>query len=140
MGFQITVAKGGRAHLQADARLQPDDFRAIEAKLQRPAIRARKIGYVAAREANRREVVEHHWNGKETTNTAKRGYVIVTSLSPKQEVLRDRDGSVNTYVVPAARFPSLYEAAEGHNEHGAIFRAKSVVDAIDLPGGFDIMA
>ena len=47
---------------------------------------------------------------------------------------------MNTYVVPADRFPSLYELTEGHNEYGDVYRAKGVVDAIELPGGFDIVA
>jgi hypothetical protein len=64
----------------------------------------------------------------------------VINLSPQQEPLRDRDNSVNTYVVPADRFPSLYEPTEGRSEHGALYRAKGVVDAIELPGGFDIVA
>jgi hypothetical protein len=140
MAFQITAAESGRARLVSNERLQPMHFRAIAAELRRSPIRARKIGYVAARQAQRRETVETHWNGTETTNTAQPGDWIVTSLSPSQEVLRDREGSVNTYAIQADRFASLYEATSGRNEHGAIYRAKGMVDALRLPGGFDIVA
>ncbi len=47
---------------------------------------------------------------------------------------------MNTYVIAADRFQSLYEATDGRNPHGAIYRAKGVVEALHLPGGFDIVA
>jgi hypothetical protein len=140
MTFRITAAESGRARLVADEQLQLTHFRAIAAELRQSPIRARKIGYVAARQAQRRETVETRWNGTETTNTARPGDWIVTNLSPQQEVLRDSDGSVNTYVIPADGFPSLYEPTSGRNEHGAIYRAKGIVEALSLPGGFDILA
>jgi hypothetical protein len=140
MTFRITAAESGEARLEADARLQPGEFRAIADQLRQSPRRARKVGYVAARQTQRHEAVETRWNGKETTNMAQPGDWIVTSLSPKQEPLRDRDGSVNTYVVAADRFDSLYEASADRNEHGTIYRAKGVVDTIELPGGFDIVA
>jgi hypothetical protein len=140
MAFHIAAVESGKARLESDARLQPDDFLAIAAKLSQRPVRARKTGYVAARQANRRETVETHWNGSETTNTAQPGDWVVTNLSPEQEPLRDSGGSVNAYVIPADRFPKLYEATSGRNEHGTIHRAKGMVDALHLGGGFDIVA
>jgi hypothetical protein len=140
MVFHITAAVSGKARLESDERVLAEHFAAIAAKLRQTPVRARKIGWVAARRASRRETVETRWNGTETTNTAQPGDWIVTNLSPQQEVLRDSQGTVNSYVITADRFPSLYEPAGGRNEYGAIYRAKGVVEAIHLPGGFDIVA
>jgi hypothetical protein len=131
-------ARGDR--LEADAVLTPADFASIARKLGRPPLRARKIGYVAARCAAKSEVVETHWNGTETTNTARAGDFIVTNLSPSRQPLRDADGHMNVYVIVAERFGSLYEPAGDKSELGAIYRAKGIVSAIPLPGGFSIAA
>lgn len=61
----------GKTRLEADAILTPADFQAIAAKLDRKPVQARKTGYVAARQAMQREVVETRWDGEETTNTAR---------------------------------------------------------------------
>jgi hypothetical protein len=140
MIFSITAAASGKARLESDARLLPEHFWAIAAQLSQRPIQARKIGYVAARPAGRRETVETRWNGTETTNTAEPGDWIVTSLSPRREPLRDRDGSLNIYVIAADGFRDLYEPTAGRSEHGAIYRPKGVVEALYLPGGFDIVA
>jgi hypothetical protein len=132
------AARGDR--LEADAVLTPADFQRIAEELGRPPLRARKIGFVAARRAERSEVVETHWNGKKTSNTARMGDFIVTNLSPDSEPLRDADGHLNVYVISADRFPSLYEPAAGRTEHGAVYRARGLVSAIPLPGGLDIAA
>jgi hypothetical protein len=140
MTFRVRAAESGGARLESDERLQPMHFHAIAAQLSQSTVRARKIGYVAARQAARRETVETRWNDTETTNTAQPGDWIVTNLSPKQEPLRDQDGCENTYVITADRFPTLYEATDGRNAHGTVYRAKGVVEALRLPGGFDIIA
>jgi hypothetical protein len=103
-------------------------------------VRARKIGFVAARKAKKPEVVETRWNGQETTNRARVADWIVTNLDPQQKPLRDDEGNVNRYVIPAEGFADLYEPTEGRNAYGAVYRAKGVVDAVALPGGFDIVA
>ena len=132
------TARGDR--LEADAVLTPSDFQSIAKTLGHPPLRARKIGYVAARRAEKSEVVETRWNGKETTNTARVGDFIVTNLSPKCQPLRDGDGHMNVYLIAAERFPQLYEPAEGKSEHGAVYRAMGVVSALPFPGGLDISA
>jgi hypothetical protein len=131
---------GGEARLESDAVLTPADFQRIADELGSPPFRARKIGYIAARKATKDEVVETHSNGKETTNAARAGDCIVTNLSPQREPLRDRDGHLNVYVIEAARLPDLYEPAGGESPHGPVYRAKGIVSAIPLPGGFDIAA
>lgn len=135
-----TLHGGDAKRLHSQVRLTADHFREIARALDVQPIRARKIGYVAARQAERRETVETRWNGKETTNTAEPDDWIITSLSAQQELLRDRNGSLNVYVVPANGFSDLYERTDAHNEHGTIYRAKGVVEALRLPGGFDIVA
>ena len=141
MAFRMST-RDGKARLEADARLQPDDFQSIAVRLGSSALQARKVGYVAARRADAVEVVETHWNGKETTNSARRGDWIVTNLSPNRQELRDREGRANTYVITADRFAELYEPADSNrNSPGsAVYRAKGVVSAIPLEGGFDIVA
>jgi hypothetical protein len=137
--FKIhATARGDR--LEADAVLTPADFQRIAEELGRPPLRARKIGFVAARRAERSEVVETLWNGKETSNTARTGDFIVTNLSPQRIPLRDGDGHLNVYVISADRFPSLYEPTAERSEHGAVHRARGLVSAIPLPGGLDIAA
>jgi hypothetical protein len=131
---------GKDARLEADAVLTPEDFRTIAGRLGGEILRARKIGFVAARQATQSEAVETRWNGKETTNTARVGDWIVTNLSPQRQPLRDGEGLMNVYVILAERFADLYEPASGESEHGAVHRAKSVVSAIPLPGGLDIAA
>jgi hypothetical protein len=110
------------------------------AELAETPVRARKIGYVAARKATDDEVVETRWNGKETTNTARKGDFIVTNLTPERQVLRDADGHANTYVIAADKFPDLYKPTPEKNEFGAVYRAKGVVSALPLAGGFAIVA
>jgi hypothetical protein len=138
--FKIVREGRAGARLEADAVLTLADFARIAEEVGAPVVRARKIGYVAARQASQPEDVETRWNGKESVDTARAGDWIVTSLSPQQKVLRDRDGHVNTYVIRAEGFPGLYEPTGEQSELGAVHRARGVVDAIRLPGGFDILA
>jgi hypothetical protein len=151
--FKIVHAGPGRdaVRIESSTPLTPDEFKRIAKDLVRPLLRARKIGYVAARPARDGERVETRWNGKETANTAHKGDWVVVNLSPAREVLRDRDGHENTYVVPAARFGELYERAEAAPDKAGdkagdkvtgeeIYRAKGRVLALRLPGGFDIAA
>jgi hypothetical protein len=138
MTYRIVTTGDNRVRVEADAVLDPKDFGAIAERLD--VIRARKIGFVAAKQAAEPTGVETRWNGRETTNTARPGDWIVTNLTPQQEALRDRDGHVNTYVILADRFAALYEPTGGQNEFGAIHRAKGVVEAIRLAGGFDLVA
>ncbi len=129
-----------KARLESEATLTPSDFRAIARSLAEPVLRARKTGFVAARRAKTYEAIETHWNGIETTNTARPGDWIVTNLTAQRRVLRDRHGHLNAYVISGKRFPDLYQPAQGRAQFGAIYRAKSVVAAIRLRGGFDIEA
>lgn len=137
--FWINGGSAG-AHLRTDAALTPAEFQLVADRLGRSPLRVRKIGYVAAREAVSSEVVQTRWNGLETTNTARPGDFVVTNLSPLREPLRDSEGCTNVYVIEASRFADLYEPTGGSTAQGAVFRAKSIVPAIPLPGGFDIMA
>lgn len=140
--FRIVHTGLGRddVRVEADTVLTPDEFQRIARDLIRPVVRARKVGYVAARPAGDGETVETHWNGKETTNTARAGDWVVTNLSPLREPLRDRAGNVDIYVIAADRFAGLYEPTDERTELGALYRARGFVDAISLPGGFDIAA
>lgn len=140
--FRVVHTGPGRdaVRIEADTCLTPDDFRRIARELVRPIVRARKVGFVAARTARQDVKIETRWNGTETTNTARKGDWIVTNLSPEQKALRDREGHLNTYVIRADRFHQLYEPTGAQNELGAVHRARGVVEALRLPGGFDIMA
>jgi len=103
-------------------------------------VRARKKSLVAARKAERREKVDTHWNGQETTNTAHPGDFVVTSLAHNHTALRDRSGSINSYVIRAKTFAKLYASVPGGNKFGRFYAAVSVVTAIYFSGGFDILA
>ncbi len=129
-----------RNRLVASDTLTVKDFRPAAAAAGQAIVKARKIGVVAARKAEREEPVVTHWNGEETTNTARPGDWVVTSLGSDRSVLRDRDGNANTYVIRADKFPTLYDQTSGSNEFGQFFKAKGVVEAFFLSGGFDIAA
>ena len=124
----------------ADHKLTEADFERLARELSRPILRARKIGFVSARQATMPEQVTTHWNGVETGNTAIPGSWIVTNLSPTKTPVRDRDGNTNVYVITEDRFPGLYELTSSQNADGAVYKAKSTVDAIRLPSGLDIIA
>ncbi len=132
------IAQGDR--LEADTALTLTDFAAIAAALGRDPIRARKVGFVAARHATAPENIETRWNGRETINVAQPGDFVVTNLTPLRQPLRDDEGHLNVYVITAGRFTSLYEPTGESMSHGGIYRAKGFVFALPLPGGFDIMA
>src|SRR5262245_63922772 len=126
--------------LRSEQSLSADDLRAIAGQLRSEPIKARKIGRVAARTAEVRRVVETRWNGKESENVAAPGDWIVTSLAQDGSELRDNDGQVNTYVIKADKFTELYEPTSGTSEFGAVYRARGVVDALFLSGGFELKA
>lgn len=126
--------------LVADEKLMRADFLKIAQRLGVKPSKARKIGFVAARQAEDEEEVVTTWNGDETTNTALPGDWIVTNMSPDKEVLKDDDGQTNTYVIEAETFETLYAPVAVESEHGKIFKARSTVDAIFLSGGFEILA
>jgi hypothetical protein len=134
------MASTAQGRFVARHQMTARDFEELASRLSVAVLRARKIGYVAARQARVAETVETRWNGSETVNTAAAGDWIVTSLSPGQQPLVDRDGNLNVYVIPAARFCELYEPTCTVVAEGAVYRSKSEVLAIRMPAGFDIMA
>jgi hypothetical protein len=133
---------GVKKRLKSTRTLTPGDFHAIAAKLGVRAFAARKIGFVAALKATRPRTIETRWNGKETTNQARPGDWLVTSLSSRRQVLRDGEGPSNTYVVAGGRFRDLYQPTRTKPlaKLGAVYRARGAVSALWLPGGFDIVA
>ncbi|MBO0755704.1 MAG: hypothetical protein J2P54_07570 [Bradyrhizobiaceae bacterium] len=126
--------------LVAGTILKKSDFKRVTARLGLSGVRARKVAFVAARTARRREDVATYWNGRETTNTARAGDFIVTTLTRRRTVLRDKRGNPNQYVIKARTFRKLYGPAPGKNRFGKFFQSKSIVTAIYLSGGFDIIA
>jgi hypothetical protein len=132
--------RAGKFRLVAHDQLDADDFREVAERVSQVPLAARKVGLVAARKAERKQRIETRWNGKESEITAESGDWIVTSLSPRGDVVFDSEGHPNTYAITPGRFAELYEPSTGKTEFGAKFRAKGVVAAIRLPGGFEIEA
>jgi hypothetical protein len=126
--------------LTASEKLGSADFRSISDRMGRRPMMTRKVGLVAARRASAEQRIETRWNGKETSAVARPGDWIVTSLRPDGAMMRDSEGCANTYVIRADTFPRLYDRAAGSNEMGDIYRSKSVVQAMRLEQGFDILA
>jgi hypothetical protein len=116
------------------------DFHAIADRLGTKPCQARKTALIAARPAAAGERIETQWNGPETVNTAKAGDWVATSLGADGEVLRDRAGHANSYIIPAGDFPTLYAPVEGGNEFGRFHVARGVVAALHLSGGFEFLA
>ncbi len=134
------VTGDGEARLISTRKLERGDFFRVAEELGQQPFKARKISLVAGRMADEAEKVVTKWNGKETANTAQPGDWVVTNLTPDKTVLRDRTGQENTYVIKAETFPLLYERVSGENTFGTYHRAKGHVEAIELRGGFDILA
>ena len=124
----------------AHKKMTRDNFDQLAALLGAKPVRARKIGFIAARQAIALERVETHWNGKETTNTAQPGDWVATNLSPDSQPLRDCDGNLNTYVISSARFPELYEPTGTTIDLGQVYRGNAIVLVLRLVDGFDIVA
>lgn len=141
-GTRWKLETGTKARLVSRAGLTLADFDKIAEQLGMTPFRARKTGFVAAEKARGGEVVETRWNGKETSNTARKGDWIVTRISSRGETLRDREGHENRYVIAAERFSDLYEPAGGPGgaNRPDLYRANGTVTAIRLEGGFDIVA
>jgi len=133
-----------RPRLVATARLSAEaDFDRLAADLARlgcARFRARKVAFVAARQSTTLERIETRFNGKETENTAEAGDWIVTNLDAGRTVLRDAEGAANTYVIRQDTFAGLYDPDTGGTEFGNVYKAKGVVDAVWVAGGFDILA
>ena len=129
-----------RNRLVASEALTEQDFHEIAAELNQPIVKARKIGFIAARQVEHEETVVTVWNGRETTNVAEPGDWVVATLSPDRRVLRDGGGNANVHIVKAGRLPVLYEVSRGNNEFGQLFAPKAAVSAVFLSGGFDIAA
>ncbi len=144
MAFEIARLLRGVLRLTADAQISGSaDFEALSqeaAQLGVICVKARKVGYVAARQADHEEEVTTLLDGTETRNVAGGGDWIVTNMDAKQNVLRDGDGQVNSYVIRRDRFGELYEPTGARNEFGGVCRAKGVVEAVAFAGGFDIVA
>ncbi len=134
------TARGEMARFVCDAPLTVDAFRAEAARRGATVRRYRKIAPVAARPASDGERVSTRWRGLETTNTGRSGDYRVVTLAPDQSVMRDPEGALNAYLVPADRFDALYERIPGETAEGPLYRPKGAVEAFFLPGGFDILA
>lgn len=138
--FEIKTGPDGTTDLVASRQLTPSDFEAIREAVRAPLLTARKTGFVSARKATHEEPIETRWNGKETSSVANPGDWIVTNMSADRTVLRDREGSVNTYVIRKDTFPRLYGRDVGETEYGAIYKSTSAIQAFLLPGAFEIVA
>jgi hypothetical protein len=138
--IQSSGVRKKKQRLVSDSVLKTVDFKNVGKAIGVKPFSARKIAFVAARTTRRAKDIETRWNGKETWNTAKPGDFIVTNLTRRKTILRDQAGNVNTYVIKAKTFAKLYAPVSGKNKKGAFYKAKSVVEAIELSGGFDILA
>lgn len=144
MAFEIVMQSPGVLRLTADAQISAsNDFKALVDEAEHlgvRCVRARKVGYVAARQAGHEEEVTTLVDGTETRNVARAGDWIVTNMGADQMVLRDGGGQVNSYVIRRDRLADIYEPTKARNDFGRVYRAKGVVEAVAFTGGFDIVA
>ena len=138
--FRFDLATAGGAKLLSDAVLTPDDFRTIAKGAGLPIFFARKSGLITSRLCRRTEQVETRWNGKETVNTAYPFDHVVTNLDKTGKPMVDAEGHRNIYVITAGRFDTLYEPTSMPGVAEPVYRARTTVEVIHLPGGFEIIA
>ncbi|MCB1522046.1 MAG: hypothetical protein KDJ37_15950 [Hyphomicrobiaceae bacterium] len=138
--IRIETGPGGLPRLVATTQLSREDFEEIAARLGQTAVIARKAGFVAARQSDTAQRIETRWNGRETVANAEPGDWIATNMDADGSPIRDGELNVNVYVIKKDRFPELYAATGGSNEHGEIFGSRGTVSAIELGGGFEILA
>jgi hypothetical protein len=139
-----TIGAPPKAHLvAADRPLTDVDFDRIVRELSNygcEKFQARKISYVSARQAIASEAVETRFNNEEWRDEARPGDWIVTNMGKDRQILLDEQGRANTYVVRKDKFPEIYDRDTSNSPFGEIYRAKGVVDAVFLPGGFHLIA
>ena len=138
--FTISIRSAGKQQVIATQKLTPDDFMELSRQLGAPVLKARKVGFVAALKTTREQTIETLWNGKESQITAQPGDWVITNLAPDKSVLLDGDSNINQYAIGKDKFPRLYERQGGENTYGEIYRAISQVEALYVPGGFEILA
>lgn len=126
--------------LKATEALTASDFDAIAEERSATPLTAEKVGFVAARRAEREERIETRSEGHETSNTANVGDWIVTNLGTNMKPVVDSEGRRNVYVISAEKFPGLYDRAGTSADVGEVYKAKGTVQAFELPGSFDIVA
>lgn len=141
--FVITMTDKRTPRLTAADQLLSEHFDRICAYLRDYGIgpiRARRVGFVAARQAKVTETIDTISNGLESQITAKPGDWVVTNMDRSKAIIRDRDGAKNIYVIDAKSFADRYESTQDAPlEEGQIHSAKSVVDALWIAGGFTIV-
>lgn len=141
--FVIEGRGGDRERLVAPVALAPEDFEAIAKEAGRKPVRARKVGLVSGRVAAAREEVATEWNGETTRNVAEPGDVVVTNYKADRTPLLDGQGRRNHYVIRKATFEQKYERVAGAADDGQPFyatRGDVVVEALEFPGGLDVLA
>ena len=135
-----TVSGSAEAcRLTADALLTSDDFDMIARQLATHGLkvfRARKIGHVCARQIPSQTAPPDDAAGQRGTI----GDWLVTNMSKDCRVIRKGDGRPDTYVIPKDKFTILYRRDTGLAEFGEVYAPISIVDAVELPGGLDIVA
>ncbi len=124
----------GQPRLLSPSGLKAGDFEKIAKELAVKPFRAKKTGFVAARESDGRGAHRNALGRQGDREDRKaRGFCRDEPDAQKKAVLRDGEGHANTYVIGRAKFGELYERHKGENEFGAIYRAVGTVDAISFP-------
>lgn len=159
MTYKVEFVGGdaARPRLSSRAPLTSADFDALCAQMKAlgvEAIRARKTGFIAVEVADREQEVVTRWLGVETTNRARAGDWIATSLDrrlsalgPGEDadacILRDPDGNADRYVISRDDKKRNYRAIGRRTSAGEVHawaRAEGPIEAIHFAGGFDIVA
>jgi hypothetical protein len=127
--FRLVPQDAGEGPLlRCDHPLTALDFRRVSERLGIERQRARKRGLVAARRTD--------------MTTSGSGDWLVTTLDEHRQPIRNRDGRVHTSSVSAERFPVLYALVADipPTPDGHVFERRSDLEALRLPGPFDIVA
>lgn len=142
MAFTVTThgLLRSEGRIVASECLTESDFRQIAIELGQVPVVARKMGTVSARQCDAPERIVTYWNGVETSVIALPRQWIVTSLTRENVPMRDSGGRENTYVIEDVRFQALYVRDDCGQAADAIYRSVSLVEVIEVVGGFDILA
>lgn len=149
------IGEPGQPRLIAKEKITANEFDEIASALEEFGVtpyRARKVGFIAVRVAEKPEPVFTKYYGQETKNTAMPGDWIAVNMdhafgrsegSPDAHLVQDDHGNMDRYVIKRPDMKANYRPTGKTSSQGAVYEAikpEGTADVIHLRAGFDILA